>query len=298
MARQKQTSKPPQLSQASATSPASQPPQLTSANVAASATQSARVFSPSTQAVTPAIPRTPLGRTVFESPAQSKVLTPEVLGNEIVKLFVGNKRKEFTVHKKLLCDRADYFSKAFNGIFQEAQRGEMYLPEDDPDTVALLVDFLYRGTVPKAKLIAGGARPLEKLYYLADKLCLPELMDRSADELRSFGTISPFINSDDEINRKWTETHNGSKVRLLCVAEVAFRMRHYSGNPEKGDLYMTLCDTCPDFFCDLFKFQTKYGNRLEETRHLSTWKAKLDSLDPCVFHCHEENAPCYLKGFV
>jgi hypothetical protein len=78
------------------------------------------------------------------------------LGDEIVTLYVGKKRKKFTLHKKLLCDRRKYFSKAFRGRFQEAQSGKMHLPEDDPDTVFDLVDYLYRGTVPEARDFAGG----------------------------------------------------------------------------------------------------------------------------------------------
>lgn len=90
-----------------------------------------------------------------------------VLGDEIVTLYVGPKRKKFTVHKKLLCDRYEYFSKAFHGNFQEAQEGVMHLPDDDADAVSSLVDFLYRGTVPKiTEEPKEPSRPLRRLYYL------------------------------------------------------------------------------------------------------------------------------------
>lgn len=46
---------------------------------------------------------------------------PSNLGTEIVTIYVGPKRKEFKIHKKLICGSADYFGKAFNGDFKEAR---------------------------------------------------------------------------------------------------------------------------------------------------------------------------------
>jgi len=113
------------------------------------------------------------------------LILSRAMGHEFVKLYVGDERKEFTIHKKLLCDRVDFFAKAFSGGFQEATNGEMHLLEDDPDTLASLVDFIYRGVVPvlveplpspsEQKLICKNLRAL---YYFAEKICMVELMDR------------------------------------------------------------------------------------------------------------------------
>ncbi|KAK6615871.1 hypothetical protein H4I95_01023 [Botrytis cinerea] len=69
------------------------------------------------------------------------------LGLEIVTLIVGPKRKEFAVHKKLICDSCDYFNKAFCGPFLEGAEGKIYLPEDSSDAVALFIEWLYRQVV-------------------------------------------------------------------------------------------------------------------------------------------------------
>ena len=42
---------------------------------------------------------------------------------------MGKKRKEFVIHKKLLCDKSDFFRKAFTGSFKEGE-GVMYLPDE------------------------------------------------------------------------------------------------------------------------------------------------------------------------
>ncbi|KAG4424731.1 hypothetical protein IFR04_002079 [Cadophora malorum] len=55
----------------------------------------------------------------------------ESLGAEVVTIYVGTtpNPKKFTVHKKLICDKVDFFRKAFMGGFKENQ-GKMELPEE------------------------------------------------------------------------------------------------------------------------------------------------------------------------
>lgn len=70
-------------------------------------------------------------------------LVNRTLGTEIVTIYVGPKRKSFSIHKKLLCSRSEYFDKAFNGGFKESD-GTMYLPEDDPEAFDALVVYIYQ----------------------------------------------------------------------------------------------------------------------------------------------------------
>lgn len=73
------------------------------------------------------------------------------MGTETVTLSVGKKRKEFTVHKKLICDASKFFNDAFNGPFKEGVDGIMYMPEDDPGVIAYFVDWLYRNPIPQVE---------------------------------------------------------------------------------------------------------------------------------------------------
>jgi hypothetical protein len=52
------------------------------------------------------------------------------------------------VHTQLLDSQSEYFDGALNGGFREAQENSIYWEEDDLDTVALMVGFLYRGVIP------------------------------------------------------------------------------------------------------------------------------------------------------
>jgi len=61
------------------------------------------------------------------------------LGTEVVDIYVGPERKHYVVHKKPLTSRSEYFSKALDGHFREAEENSIHLKEDDPAAVALLI---------------------------------------------------------------------------------------------------------------------------------------------------------------
>ncbi len=70
------------------------------------------------------------------------------MGSETVSIFVGKKRKEFNIHKKLICEASKFFNDAFNGPYKEGQENRMHMPEDDPEVFSCFVDWLYRNPLP------------------------------------------------------------------------------------------------------------------------------------------------------
>jgi hypothetical protein len=216
-----------------------------------------------------------------------------VLGNEIVTLNIGPERKQFTVHKKLLCDRCEFFSKAFRGNFREAEKGEMYLPEDDPDAFSPLVDYLYRGVLPEAK-DNQCATLLVKLYILAEKLCLSRLMDKACDAVHSYSSLSGRLVTPNHIAHIYSRTHGGSKLRKFCAGQVAYvlakaRTGHF------GKDCLDRLEDCPDFFMDVFRWQVEHGKKINMSRE-SKIMAMVDMFGPCEFHTHGDKEECYLNG--
>tara|TARA_R110002060_G_scaffold47501_2_gene58538 strand:- start:359 stop:565 length:207 start_codon:yes stop_codon:yes gene_type:complete len=62
------------------------------------------------------------------------------LGHQLVSIYVGPKRKQFSVHKKLIRSSAPFFDKAFQeNAFKEGAGGVLKLPEDHPVGFALYV---------------------------------------------------------------------------------------------------------------------------------------------------------------
>jgi hypothetical protein len=65
------------------------------------------------------------------------------LGNEMVEIYVGPSKQHFSVHKKLLCAKADYFQKRFESTFKEGIEQAATFPKEDPDNFALFVQWIY-----------------------------------------------------------------------------------------------------------------------------------------------------------
>ena len=95
------------------------------------------------------------------------------MGPETVTLIVGKKRKEYVVHKKLLCDSCKYFKDAFDGRIKEGNLGTMYMPEDDADVVAMFIEWLYKSHFPlmiKDSGIEKSGEIVEITSYPEDKV--------------------------------------------------------------------------------------------------------------------------------
>ena len=57
------------------------------------------------------------------------------------------------------------------------------MPEDSPGAFSLYIDWLYRGSVPTSNTEAH-VKHLYELYFLANKLCLIELEDKTMDTIQ------------------------------------------------------------------------------------------------------------------
>lgn len=151
--------------------------------------------------------------------------------DETVTLYVGDKRKKHIVHKKILCDQSQFF----NSEFKRVSKGEMYLPEDNPAVVVDLIEFLYRGKLPKitqkGKMSPEVNDQCIKLYLLADKFCMPVLMNRLIDNIiQGFARIEF---SSAQLAWIYRDTHRTSKLRSFAAASTAFGMG-YLGESRLG----------------------------------------------------------------
>jgi hypothetical protein len=101
----------------------------------------------------------------------------------MVTIYVGPERKDFIVHKKLLCESAQFFKGALTRDFEEAHKGEIEMLEDSPGAFSLYVDWIYRSTLPTANT-EEHLHNLYDLYIFAEKLCLVELKDKTMDSIQ------------------------------------------------------------------------------------------------------------------
>ncbi|KAF7949362.1 uncharacterized protein EAE97_002871 [Botrytis byssoidea] len=186
------------------------------------------------------------------------------LGTEFVKLIVGPRRKEFAVHKKLICDSCDYFRKAFCGPFKEAGEGIIYLIEDSADAMGLFVEWLYRGKIYSGRTHAHF-NTLIKLYLLTEKWCLYELGNTVIDNITSLLWFAGDLQFEycylhpDVVNHIWNETGEKSPFRRLCIEQLVWD--YWEGDkfnitPNKDTLSQIwkICRNHHDFFCEFFAY--------------------------------------------
>ncbi|EDN97948.1 predicted protein [Sclerotinia sclerotiorum 1980 UF-70] len=221
-------------------------------------------------------------------------MTPEVL-YEKVTLYVGSKRKKYIVHKRILCDQSEFFNAGFNGGFKEATEGEMYLPEDDPTAVANLIEYLYRGSLPRCRE-DGGSDKVRNLYYLAEKIGISSLMDKLMDlmavpRIQQTGHLVGY--GSDTIKEIYDHTHEESKLRLFVTAVNVFRLRDRGNEKNWMSDRAKLLHSNPEFSHDVFKFLGKHGEKVWVGKGAD--EAFVAAFEPCYFHVHGQDKECYVN---
>jgi hypothetical protein len=243
----------------------------------------------------------------------------------MVTLHVGQKRKKFTAHKKVICT-IDYFEKAFNGRFKEAEDGEMYMPEESPEVVGLFIVWLYRGIIPNG----NSQKYLDSLYDLyifGEKIRVIKLMDKIIDKIQDISlAYNKYIDIDflckvyqntrenSEMRRysaylfifkKWKDKQ--ASIRNSATALVLEYVPDASEEVIQGISKERIFDQQPFFNPDeIVEFWVKAKDNLDLSRdifdYVQTWSS-FDLLDPrerdendeqarCFFHCHSKKNPC------
>ncbi|KAG4437857.1 hypothetical protein IFR05_006659 [Cadophora sp. M221] len=237
------------------------------------------------------------------SPPKFVDLDRDTLGTEIVTIHVGPEKKVFSIHKKLLCNRSEYFDKAFNGGFKESD-GTMYLPEDHLEAFDALVVYIYQNRLPnfpRENFTRGWegcesyADILEKLFYLAEKYCMNVLGNRIMDTLQGMQLKYGRVPSCSRIKQHYQNTSSTSKIRLYSAATACYHLIRYTG--EEMDDYKELARAEPDFGADCLAFQYQHRTRLiKYTSGMGPRKRPgKNGLGRCFFHTHAPGEVCHLE---
>ncbi|TGO60644.1 hypothetical protein BOTNAR_0142g00150 [Botryotinia narcissicola] len=150
-------------------------------------------------------------------PSKKKLVTRTTFlkkaGSQMVDIRVGEEMKLFRVHKSLLCTRVPYFNKMFNSGFSESKTNSAVLREDGHEAFDVLVDWVYTSILPRD----AGFWGLVEVYVLADKICLPELMDQVMDTIQAECPLHP-----TDASNIYNRLPKGSKLRLFALDIITF----------------------------------------------------------------------------
>ncbi|PQE19094.1 BTB POZ domain-containing protein [Rutstroemia sp. NJR-2017a BBW] len=191
----------------------------------------------------------------------------------------------------MLCETIPYFDKMFNSSFREGQEFKASFPEDTPESFDVLLGWVYFGRVRRIsnkdspRLITWNAF---HVYSLADKLCLPEVMDSIIDVYITWMATNGLLLNPVQVSDGFYETPAGSPFqRYLC------HMLHYTIDTyPNGKLHKKFSIVDMDEVLEV-----NPGLRLELLKRMMRHPSGASVEDPrklkkCKFHHHKENEPC------
>lgn len=145
----------------------------------------------------------------------------------MVTLLVGKTENPFYVHMEMICNESPFFRSAFMGAghFEETAQKSMKLPEDDPETIDRVVQWIYfkiypfeRKTARKRDSKAHSAlMQLARLYVAADKYGIIALKNDVISQLFNIAGLRKTNPEDDMVQYVYSNTTTGSKLRRLMV---------------------------------------------------------------------------------
>lgn len=202
----------------------------------------------------------------------------------MVGVYVGPNQKFFYLHQELLCDRSQYFVKAFKGSFKESEDKTLYLLEDNVGAFELFVRWLYGATLSSPQTEAAFKTHIE-LYILAEKICLEHLKNTAIDLIKSSSVISTRWGSGlslcSTLSRIYKNTPAGSPLRRYFLRATVLRFNRLGGPlvADFEDLLREEGDFAPEF---VYALQDSHEARLVDPRHETF----------CAFHQHEDTRKC------
>jgi len=155
------------------------------------------------------------------------------LSNDMVKLVVGKGRKDFLVHRTAIAKASPVLQAAFrSNTWKEGRARTMVLPDDDPETIQMLLHFAYVGRLPNLNTDddyssigndhRGQYDGLARLYCVGEKYQNKDFKNATIDAMLSKVAIrdnegSRWFPSSPAIKIIYNGTPEGSKARKLMV---------------------------------------------------------------------------------
>lgn len=224
----------------------------------------------------------------------------------MVKIYVGPKRKEFIVHKTLICKSADYFDKAYNGKFKEAG-GEMHLEEEGPGMFSLFVDWIYRSSLPKG-YTQEYLDNLVDLYLFGEKICSTSLKDKTIDTIQDL--VFKYNLGASLVKGKFlgkvlegVSEYPGLKKFCLYMMVDYYHRRNTSSTQNNGPICLSDTDLKEiwGFIGNDFLMFSNFYQRMaylllktirSDYKYRNPFNRFLNTADTCLFHCHAEDHKC------
>ncbi len=205
------------------------------------------------------------------------------MNTNIIKVVVGEPKVTHLVHESVL-SRCSFFEKCLTSGMREQEEKVVNLPEDDPNGFAVIVEWLYAGTI--AKDLDNWT--LAYAYIAADKYAMPKLQNTIMDFIRQRRKRNLRINPL-WVLKIWKQTIAHSPLRDLAFDQLRWdvsRYRDYYIENSDKDRYskeMQKLMKNADFGLALVHGPTG-DDRWKQTN--SSWN------EGCFYHVHQDGEIC------
>lgn len=227
---------------------------------------------------------------------EAKKLSQSLLSGPTVDFYIGPERRQWSIHRNLLCHHSTYFETEFLGnevSKQSKKSGEQYLelPEEDPAGFELLVKWLYQGCLDDMENMTDEQKydysvACYKLYMLCDKFDLP-LKNEAIDRYRQGLQEAQLVPDAEEINDIYRHSPVASPFRKL-MTQIAARQIMDPDTDKDAESYRKCFQDNPDFAIDMVNaIKSGTGGILFHDPTAG---------NQCDYHDHSDGQNCYIKG--
>lgn len=174
------------------------------------------------------------------------VPTDRLIQGPVATIYVGRDKVRFTVPMNLACHLCPFFRKRFSDRAKEAEDAILDLPEDDPETFAMLLQWIYQDGIAPINLsereeASSAMQTHLRLYLLASRFELPSLQNETMQHIRVLYELS----------------RDHAPIDAPLIFEI------YRSEYKKPALCRFVCDAAAKEFLDCGKLeQNRYGDCL------------------------------------
>ena len=209
----------------------------------------------------------------------------------MVDVYVGEKRRRWTLHRNLLTYHAQAFDEGLplNGEPKKARDGHIELPGEDATAFELLVKWLYQGKIEDVSMMPvdqkwAYAFQCQQLYLFCDKFGLQRLKNVAIDQFRKGCHEAGLVPGPDEMRPIYEKTAPSSPWRKL-VSRIAARQIMDPGGGKDASTYKACFEASPDFAIDVI-------NAIKDGAGAALFDNPTEG-NPCRYHEHENGETCH-----
>ena len=149
------------------------------------------------------------------------------MGSEVIHIYIGLSKVEFSIHKQLLLSAGHIFADMFPPGRKPNER--VTLGKEDPQVFKLFVEYLYTKTIPHVHgSMASHANEqrlhdLCQLYAFSDKFRLEvKICNKIMDAIQDGFLFLEKLPELPLVAAVYQQTIHGSKLRNFCIASLLF----------------------------------------------------------------------------